>query len=92
MQNQDIYARALRCPREGYAASSKFRPSPHLCPRCGGALFTRTPVDRRHVIGIACQDCSWLSTFLQHEPSPPTPPQPDLFPVEKVTAPEKIGR
>ncbi len=76
---QDIYARALRCPSVGYAASPLFLTSVSTCPKCGSEIFSRVRVGSHLPLGVCCGTCPWLSTYPKRQDSPPAPPQLPLF-------------
>lgn len=70
-----IYADALRQPREGYAASPKFRPSLGTCPLCSAEAFIRIRHGTNTIIGAVCPSCPWLLTYQLHPPLPISPLQ-----------------
>lgn len=74
-QFQTIYAASLRMPFEGYAGSSKFRPSIGPCPSCGAVAYVRIRFRTGTVIGCACGSCPWFMTYVLTPKLPPSPIQ-----------------
>ena len=76
---QIIYARALDEPAIGYGPSSKFRRGSGSCPKCGGTIWLRLRRASGTVIGVTCETCPWIHTYVVRLPLPPSPVQPLLF-------------
>lgn len=63
MTPQHIYDASLERPAIGYKASSHFRESCAVCPKCAGKCWIRVRFRFGSTLGIVCEICDWRATF-----------------------------
>lgn len=76
MDARPINVIALDEPAIGYLASPKFMHSAHSCPLCGGQLWLRVRHKSRAIIGVTCEECSYIHTYQR---MPELPPSDDII-------------